>query len=305
MSHGNRPTRLSRVRFAMRRHHTAFRLFVLLWCLAFIQSGTVDEDNSRGSISEQLNDLEAAAKAALARPTHDASKYAHLLNQLSVLVEENKKLENMEKELVQRTLALEDVIRQANAVQLQYLAWQLNVTLEEELQNRAILEEKSVDETTGPNIAVTLEQLEEQIHPTRILAKSETTLSEWILNVINEEVANYHVEAAAKVGKCVTPLEAAQLVQASLMTHAHDGMVDHAKGAQIVHELTSDTYIPPADPNQLLGNVWWRKYIPEDWERVLPSGWQDWNVGFPSFLAHSLVSTGFSWCSPSFELARR
>lgn len=279
----------------MRRHNTVFRLFVLLWCLPFIQSGTAGEDNSRGSITQQLNGLEAAAKAALASPTHGASKYAHLANQLRVLVEENKKLENLEKELVQRTLALEDVIRKANAVQLQYLAWQLNVTLEQELQNRAILEEESVDETTGPNNAVTLEQLEEQIQPARILAESETKLSEWIQNVISEEVANYHADAAARVGKCVTPVEAAQLVQASLMTHAHDGMVDHAQGAQIVHELTSDTYIPPAHPNQLLGNVWWRKYIPEDWERVLPSGWEDWSVGVPLFLAHSLVSTHFRW----------
>ena len=285
----------------MRRHPTVFRLFLLLWCLAFIRSVAVGDDNARGSISEQLHDLEAAAKAALTRPTHDAGKYTHLLNQLNVLVDENKKLENLEKELVQRTLALEDVIRQANAVQLQYLAWQLNATLEEELQNRAMLEEESVDETTGPNNAVTLEQLEEQIHPDRMLAESETTLSEWIQNVISEEIANYHVEEAARVGKCVSPLEAAQLVQASLMTHAHDGMVDHAKGAQIVHELTSDTYIPPTDPNQLLGNVWWRKYIPEDWERLLPSGWENWRVVVPSFLAHSLVSTGFRWWRPSFE----
>jgi hypothetical protein len=280
----------------MRRHHTASRLFVLLLCLTFIQYGTANEDNSRGNIYQELRGLEAAAEAALACRTQGANKYAKLVDDIHELVEESEKLDNLEKKLVQRTAALEAVIRQANAVQLQYLAWQFNVTLEEELQNRAKLEEKHVDETTGPNNAVTLEQLEEQIQPTQILSESETMLKEWIHNVIREEVETFHAETATMAKKCaVTPVDAAQLVQSALTTHMHDGMVDHAQEGQIVHELTSETYVPPAKPNQRLGNVWWRKFIPQDWERVLPSGWEDWKVGVPLFVAHSLVSSYFCW----------
>jgi hypothetical protein len=278
----------------MSRHHTAFRLFVLLFCLTFIQYGTANEDNSGWSISHQLSGLEAAAEAALVSRTQSANKYAKLVDELHELVEESMKLDSLEKKLIQRTAALEAVIQQANAVQLQYLSWQLNVTLEEELQNRAKLEEEHVDETTGPNNAVTLEQLEEQIQPTQILAESEIVLSEWIQNVIREEVESFHAETATTTKKCaVTPVDAAQLVQSALTTHMHDGTVDHAQEAQIVHEFTSETYIPPSKPNQRLGNVWWRKYIPQDWERVLPSGWEDWRVGVPLFVAHSLVSSHF------------
>jgi SUN domain-containing protein 1/2 len=60
-------------------------------------------------------------------------------------------------------------------------------------------------------------------------------------------------------------------------------MIDHAQAASVVHELTSSTYRPPPLLEEKLENVWWRRYIPEDWERyLLPNGWQEWNTRLPS-----------------------
>jgi hypothetical protein len=171
---------------------------------------------------------------------------------------------------------------------------QLNSTIEKEFQERASTEESNIQKVDLSN-AVTLEQLDQQTQPTRIMQESETQLEAWIQEVIADEIANHYAQLSemCSSGKCVTPVEAAQLVQASLTTFAYDGvrMVDHAQGGTIVYELTSETYEPPADdPSQQLGNVWWRKYIPEDWERVLPPQWEEWKAGVPTFLKHSFVS---------------
>jgi SUN domain-containing protein 1/2 len=152
--------------------------------------------------------------------------------------------------------------------------------------------ENAGGEQVDTSNAVTLEQLEQQTQLIPMMKDSETQLEEWILQVMDEEIALYHAKVAemCSSGKCVTPIEAAQLVQASLTTFAHDGvnMVDHAQGAKIVYELTSDTYIPPTDEShERLGSVWWRRYIPQDWERVLPSQWEEWKASIPSFLWHS------------------
>ena len=272
-----------------------FRILVLLCCVAFFQaSGESSRAGEQISVDDQLLDFETAAQAALTHQEDAVGKYADLVEQVNALMEESNEMLNLEKELVERTLALEVLIQQANAVQLQYMAWQLNETIEKEIQQRAPPEEESVGESVDLSNAVTLEELQEQMQPARLLEDSETKLEAWVESVMREEVTRYHTDAADhSSGKCVTPIEAAQLAQTSLMTYAHDGvsMVDHAHGAGIVHELTSDTYVPPADRNQLLGNAWWRKYIPEDWERVLPSDWEEWSARVPSFLSHSLVSS--------------
>lgn len=294
-SHGG-AMQLSSGRYVMRRQ---FILpLILLLCLLLVQLGhtTADTDASKDSIDQRLDGMEAAAEAALAERTAGATKYKELISQVNELMEENKRLESLEKQLVQRTLAVDDLVRKANAVQLKYLASQLNLTIEKELQKRASIEKENHYEEVDLSNTVTLEQLEQQTQPSHMLEESEKQLEAWILQVIQDEIANYHVKAAEMCSsrKCVTPLEAAQLVQASLTTYANDGVnkLDHAQGAQIVHELTSETYNPPADdPKQLLGNVWWRKFIPDDWERVFPSQWEEWKAGVPSFLRHTFVSS--------------
>jgi len=297
--------RLFRGCSAMNKH---LLYLLLLWCLVLFQFSqtTAEIDASKEGVDQRLDGMEAAAEAALAERTAGATKYKDLLSQVNELMKETERLEQLENELVQRTLAVDDLVRKANAVQLKYLTTQVNLTIEEELKERAAIEELSHKEEIDVSNTVTLEQLEQQTQPTEMMEESESQLQAYILRVMKDEITAHHAEVAESCssGKCVTPVEAAQLVQTSLTTFAHDGvsMVDHAQGAQIVHELTSSTYTPPADdPNQLLGNMWWRKYVPEDWERILPSQWEEWKAGVPSFLKHSFVrsqlrtSTGVCW----------
>jgi SUN domain-containing protein 1/2 len=63
--------------------------------------------------------------------------------------------------------------------------------------------------------------------------------------------------------------------------------VDHARGARVVHLLTSETYEPPSETTW--GDAWWRRYIPQDWESVLlPEGWEEWTAtSLPSLVYHS------------------
>lgn len=274
--------------------------FLLLLCILCIQPlytvAEIPNDVTQEKVDEMLDGMEAAAEAALAERTAGATKYKELVSQLNELMEENKRLEEMEKDLVRRTFAVDDLVRKANAVQLKYVAWQMNLTIEKELAERAAVKEVNQKEPVDVSNALTLEELEQQSQQVQMMDQSEKQLEEWILQVIQDEIASYHAECKGmcSTGKCVTPVEAANLVQESLTTFASDdgvSMVDHARGAKIVHELTSDTYNPPAsDPNQLLGNVWWRRYIPQDWERVLPSQWEEWKSGLPSFIKHSFVS---------------
>ena len=270
---------------------------LLSWCLflVYLVQTKAEIDVSKVSVDKALDDLEAAAEATLADRTSNAIKYKELMSQVHELVEEIRRMEELEKELVRRTLAVDDLIRKANAVQLKYLASQVNLTIEKELKERVAIEQESHTEEVDLSNAVTLEQLQQHAQPIRMVEESEKQIEEWVLRVIEDEIAKYHAEAGElfSSGKCVTPVEAAQLVQTSLTTFARDGigMVDHAQGAKIVHELTSETYTPPADdPSQLIGNIWWRKYIPQDWERILPSQWEEWRAGLPSFLKHSFVS---------------
>eukprot|EP00980_Cylindrotheca_fusiformis_P026537 scaffold16380_cov62-Cylindrotheca_fusiformis.AAC.1 len=101
---------------------------------------------------------------------------------------------------------------------------------------------------------------------------------------MKDEVEKYRKELLANSDvkpKCPSTVDVVQDVHLALTKFSQDGigLLDHAQGGQIVHTLTSPTYSPEPDPEELLGNVWWRKYIPEDWEKLLPEGWADWNTG--------------------------
>jgi hypothetical protein len=138
----------------------------------------------------------------------------------------------------------------------------------------------------------------------RLLAPSEYEISDWVLQIVQEELDEYQEnllnaksESGASTtssltsGDCAAVTDAVEKVQAALTKFSQDviGLIDHAQGAEIVHTMTSPTYVPPPAEHELLGNVWWSKFIPEDWERLLPQGWEEWDIRIPSFVYHSLV----------------
>ena len=306
---GSRVIFLYQRRSDMKSH--CIHSLLLLWCLVFVHLTQSNAENKCGSVTTEsvdhrLDGMEAAAEAALAERTASATKYKELVSEINELIQEAKRMQEVEQELVRRTYAVENLVKRANAIQLKYLASELNLTIEQELEERRKLNrENAGGEQVDTSNAVTLQQLEQQTQLIPMMEDSETQLEDWILQVMEEEISLHHAKVAemCSSGKCVTPIEAAQLVQASLTTFANDGvnMVDHAQGAKIVYELTSDTYIPPTDESdERLGTIWWRRYIPQDWERVLPSQWEGWKASIPSFLRHSFVSSDLLACSNLF-----
>lgn len=88
-------------------------------------------------------------------------------------------------------------------------------------------------------------------------------------------------------GHCVIAVDAANQILASLVQLDRDERkTDLLAGATFTYgsEWTSDTYqpeiqSPSEDARELtLGDPSVRKYIPEDWERLLPSGWKEWDI---------------------------
>jgi hypothetical protein len=149
-----------------------------------------------------------------------------------------------------------------------------------------------------------------------ILDDTEATLKQWIVQVVEQEVMNARVAAAVqKIKKekalnetkqksslatpiCVTPSEGALLLQESLVQHRSSGPPDHLATATIIHELTSPTYTAPPSKDDLMGNVWWRKIHPQDWEEhFLPKGWQEWNVALPRLIRSSIGTYTYSYFS--------
>jgi hypothetical protein len=218
-------------------------------------------------------------------------------------------LQEYEQDLIQRTVSLKQRIQQVHAVQIKLLAKQLNETIPTELKTRQSVESQSPSDSQvqSPKVAtISVSDVKEILKGDDILDDTEATLKQWIVRVVEQEVTNARVAAAVKKRKtknlnktkpslkstiCVTPSEGALLLQESLVQHRSPGPPDHLATATVIHELTSPTYTAPPSTENVMANVWWRKYIPEDWEQhLLPQGWQEWNVGLPDSFARLLVS---------------
>jgi len=234
-----------------------------------------------------------------------------LTRAIQVLQTEVAGLVSLRHQLERQENSIERLVAQANAKQVEGLISRLNETFAKEMALRKLTETEGNTEKDDDTF-VTRQELQEKFNAKTLLAESEYQLSEWILRLVQIELEDYKQNilspttenshdqggAGASVvsssgGGCAPITEVVQDVQAALTRFSQDGMgrFDHAQGGDIVHSLTSSTYIPPPTEQELLGNVWWRKYIPEDWEQwLLPAGWEYWNVGIPSFVYHSLVS---------------
>jgi hypothetical protein len=206
----------------------------------------------------------------------------------TVILNETAALEKAFGELDAQTKEIELLVRDVNARQLKVIVNKLEEIREKEGKRR-----NREDVINGEG--VTLSELKELFKPETILAESEAKVEAFVLGILEEEMVALKKEWVAANApdapeNCVTPEQALNVVQEALLNHTRDviGIVDHADGATILHEFTSETYTPPPEPSQLLGGVWWRKYIPEDWELMLPEGWENWSVGLPQSLFHTM-----------------
>lgn len=254
--------------------------------------------SARVVLSETVVDVAAAiasAEKALLETKVVLSSLDKLKDKAStVIMNETAAFEKSYGELDARTKEVEMLVRDVNAKHLRVIVNKL-----EEVRDKEGKRRNREDVINGEG--VTLSELKELFKPETILAESEAKVEEWVLDIIEKEMLVLEKEWGASVApdapeNCVTPEQALNVVQEALLNHSRDdiGILDHARGATILHEFTSETYTPPPEPNQLLGSVWWRKYIPEDWERLLPEGWENWNVGLAPSIVRMLGKEGAS-----------
>mmetsp|Transcript_23824 Transcript_23824/g.56241 ORF Transcript_23824/g.56241 Transcript_23824/m.56241 type:complete len:587 (+) Transcript_23824:54-1814(+) len=192
------------------------------------------------------------------------------------------------------------------------------------------------DELLPPLPEVTMKTLQEQLDIEEILEESEREITSWILQIAKHELDAFQHKTLAPAtsamkkklkkhmtgdgakslsttaddeddGSCPTTGQIVEQVQVSLNKYADDGigLVDYASQVSttttVVSMMTSETFQPPS--NQKLGTAWFRSFIPEDWERhLLPDGWEEWNVGIPDYVYHSLGLSGASVVPPEAVL---
>lgn len=253
----------------------------------------VTEDNVQSVLQEAQTFLEHSR--TLLQDDSLATKIESLQKEIEGLKTLQDQLQHREQE-ISRLVAL------ANAKQVEGFMARLNETFVKETTLRKITEKSHKIPTTTKDSKVDFierNELRSKFNTMKMISDSDFELSEWVLKVAQEELEEYKQNILKSVSNsskavhatCPAVMEIVQEVQAELTKFSQDviGKIDHAQGGEIVHTMTSPTYQPPPMETQLLGNVWWRKFIPEDWENLLPQGWESWNVGLPAFVYHTLV----------------
>jgi hypothetical protein len=192
-----------------------------------------------------------------------------------------------------------------------------NSQLSADGDDEATLEAEEQEEAVEEPQFVPMSNLKRRFETRKVLDPSEEVLREWMQELMDEELVAYksrilddgddeeiEEEEEEEEVDCLSVSDVVQKVQSAIAEYSQDdiGLVDHAQGSEIVHSMTSLTYEAPADFSDLLGNVWWRKYIPEDWEGLLPEGWEQWNVAIPSMFYHSFVSHGKAVWTEEFSV---
>jgi hypothetical protein len=222
---------------------------------------------------------------------------ADFVSQVDELIERSRQLESFHYTVEEKQKEVDRLVLLANVSQLQNLADRLGETLDKEIKLRnAVPVDSEVVTVDDTNVIATIpmSDLKRRFNTKQFMGESETELKAWVLQIVEEELAAYKEDVLAEKGgnkECPSASDIVQDVQVALTEFSQDGigLIDHAQGGEIVHSMTSPTYTPHPDSSSMLGNVWWRKYIPEDWERLLPTGWKNWNVAIPPYVYHSLV----------------
>ena len=200
----------------------------------------------------------------------------------------------------------EQLINDINTQQMKELQHHLENLLLSVVDNH----NASVTKSHSPKeTAVTVTELERRLAPENVLSESESILTEWIRSIIKQEINELDVTpfisslpskqsstVSTDTSKtCISVETAAEEVYVGLMRYLYDGigLMDYTHS--IVHQYTSPTFVmtneDQSSTTSTLGTVWWNRYIPQDWENLLPLGWQSWTVWsfiIPDHIYHSL-----------------
>mmetsp|Transcript_29986 Transcript_29986/g.64231 ORF Transcript_29986/g.64231 Transcript_29986/m.64231 type:complete len:498 (-) Transcript_29986:249-1742(-) len=250
-------------------------------------------------------------------------------------------LESLTKRLSETESRINSMLDSANRRQIQILVDRLDKTLEKELRLRELEREEQEKQKNlkvshywalsgilsdiNDGIEITTDYLDWRLDTNVIMEESEMEMKKWVLSILEDELTLYKqaifdlapdvdesdsddsvVVQDKETKDCPSLINIVQKVQEALNDHAVDGIgkLDHAQGASVVHWLTSETHAPPVGPSGTLGSVWWSKFIPEDWERLLPSGWENWEINTPSYIYHSLGSSSGGIAPPEAILQK-
>jgi hypothetical protein len=260
------------------------------------------DDLTEESLLATIQDARALLQHGISS-SHEKNKT--ISQQMTEFVQHSERLTNYHSTLETQLQKVDQLVSLANAKQVEHLIGRLRETQEKEVKLRAPRPEQEdakvvVETEINEQVMefVSMNDLKRRFETEKVMNASEAELKAWMLRIVEEELAAYKATALASPlpqgdddGDCPSATDIVQDVQVALTKFSHDGigLVDHAQGGEIVHSMTSHTYVPPPEGPDLLGNVWWRKYIPEDWERMLPPGWETWNTAIPSYVYHSLV----------------
>jgi hypothetical protein len=273
-----------------------YRIFITSLLFGVCRSAEVSTDakiDKPPEVTEEslLATLEEARAFLEADNSND-----EVYSKVETLLSKDQELETMQASLKEKQQTVENLVRQANAKQLEVLAARLNETLEKEVKLRTSIKEQAEDleEATITIDTVSISDVKRRLEVSRIMEQSEKKIQAWMLEVMKDEVEKYKNELLVNKeasSECRSVEDVVQDIHMALTKFSQDGigLIDHAQGGEIVHTLTSATYSPQPDPSELLGNAWWRKYIPEDWEKLLPAGWEEWNTEIPPYIYHTLV----------------
>ena len=304
-------------------------LLCLLPPASFVAADTSIGHISEESISATLNEVTKLLDEAAKDDSIFSAESMDDMNQMIVgLTHSAQRLESTINKIAEKEKEINALLHMANTRQMESLVERLQETLERETDLREVENEKehklreleakkrarksrlaNDDDGPSPVIEITSDTLGERLDTNAIMKGSEIEMRKWILTLIEEELDLYKKEFFSKApqidtsensntdndsvrtNNCPSMTSIVQKVQQALNDNANDGIgkVDHAQGASVVHWFTSETYSPPLAHSQTLGSVWWSQFIPQDWERLFPPGWEKCQVTLPSYVYHSLV----------------
>jgi len=171
---------------------------------------------------------------------------------------------------------IEKMIQDINRKQLETVLDKLTEFIDGEMEARAKVKEATKRKSSVVETGVrTYQELKEDV---------DTELASWVEDVFVAETQAATKAIASKlpttstgVGEvCLDIHTAAREVQAVLTALGDKTHSSNAQKGSIVYEMTSPTYTTPPEPKDTL--AYWRNYIPEDIESLLPRGWGDFSL---------------------------
>ena len=267
---------------------------------------TTTSDASVGGTIEHQKQLDQTIQDVLQSSEQTLQEYEQYIATTPIetthpsMTERINHLQSLFDQVEQLEMARDQLVHQINTQQMM----ELLQTLEHV--------EGSTTVSNGPTetvtTAVTISEMERRLTSQQVLAESEAILSDWIRSIIRQEINQLDVtsflslssssssssssRAKGSSSSCISIETAAEEVYYGLMQYIHDGigLMDFTRS--IVHQYTSPTFVVDDDDrSSTLSTVWWNRYIPQDWEYLLPEGWQSWKVwsfNIPDHIYHSV-----------------